>query len=93
MVAGLTHPNIVQIFDLGKIDKSYYIAMEYVRGRDLRTILRTARERGLRLPLDLSVLIVSRVDPVGAVIGYGCFPIAAAVAGWRILRAQPGVTA
>jgi hypothetical protein len=39
------------------------------------------------------VLIVSRVDPVGAVIGYGCFPIAAAVAGWRILRAQPGVTA
>jgi len=39
------------------------------------------------------VLIVSRVDPVGAVIGYGCFPIAAAVAGWRLLRAQPGVTA
>jgi hypothetical protein len=38
------------------------------------------------------VLIVSRVDPVGAVIGYGCFPIAAAVAGWRIMRAQPGVT-
>lgn len=39
------------------------------------------------------LLVVSRVDPVGAVIGYGCFPIAAAVAGWRILRAQPGVTA
>src|SRR5438105_15074072 len=39
------------------------------------------------------VLIVSRVGPVGAAIGYGCFPIAAAVAGWRILRAQPGVTA
>jgi hypothetical protein len=38
------------------------------------------------------VLIVSRVDPVGAVIGYGCFPIAAAVAGWRIMRAQPVVT-
>jgi ATP synthase I chain len=39
------------------------------------------------------VLIISRVDPVGAVIGYGCFPIAAAVAGWRILRVHPGVTA
>ena len=48
MVAGLTHPNIVQIFDLGKIEKSYYIAMEYVHGRDLRTILRRAKERGLR---------------------------------------------
>jgi serine/threonine protein kinase len=61
MVAGLAHPNIVQISDLGKIDKSYYIAMEYVHGRDLRTILRRAKERGLRLPLDLTVLIVSKV--------------------------------
>ena len=45
MVAGLTHPNIVQIFDLGKIEKSYYIAMEYVHGRDLRSILRRAKEQ------------------------------------------------
>jgi len=37
------------------------------------------------------VLIVSRVDPVGAAIGYGCFPIAGAVAGWRMMRARPGV--
>jgi hypothetical protein len=37
------------------------------------------------------VLIVSRVDPVGAAIGYGCFPIAGAVAGWRMMRARPGL--
>jgi len=61
MVAGLTHPNIVQIFDLGKLEKSYYIAMEYVHGRDLRSIQKRARERGPRIPLDLSVLIVSKV--------------------------------
>lgn len=61
MVAGLTHPNIVQIFDLGKIDKSYYIAMEYVHGRDLRSIMKRARDRGLRIPMDLSVLIVGEV--------------------------------
>ncbi len=61
MVAGLTHPNIVQIFDLGRIGRSYFIAMEYVHGRDLRTIAKRAKERGVRLPLDLSVLIVSRV--------------------------------
>ena len=61
MVAGLTHPNIVQIFDLGKIDATYFIAMEYVHGKDLRTILKRAKERGLRIPLDLSVLIVSKV--------------------------------
>jgi serine/threonine protein kinase len=61
MVSGLSHPNIVQIFDLGKIEKSYYIAMEYVNGRDLRTILRRGKEKGLKLPLDLCVFIVAQV--------------------------------
>ncbi|HEY7514567.1 MAG TPA: serine/threonine-protein kinase, partial [Vicinamibacteria bacterium] len=61
MVAGLTHPNIVQIFDLGRIDKSYFIAMEYVHGHDLRTILKRAKEKGLRMPLDLSLHIVQEV--------------------------------
>jgi serine/threonine protein kinase len=61
MVAGLTHPNIAQIFDLGKIEKSYFIAMEYVHGRDLRTIMKRAREKGLRMPLDLSLRVVSQV--------------------------------
>jgi serine/threonine-protein kinase len=61
MVAGLNHPNIVQIFDLGRIEKSYYIAMEYVHGRDLRTVMKRAREKGLRMPLDLSLRVVSQV--------------------------------
>ena len=61
VVAGLTHPNIVQIFDLGRIGRSYYIAMEYVHGRDLRSIEARAREKGLRLPLDLSLRVVSQV--------------------------------
>src|SRR2546429_114201 len=39
------------------------------------------------------VLIVSHVDPVGAAIGYFCFPIAGAVAGWRMMRARPGLPA
>jgi serine/threonine protein kinase len=61
MVAGLTHPNIVQIYELDRIEKSYYIAMEYVHGRDLRTIMKRAREKGLRMPLDLSLRVVSQV--------------------------------
>ena len=46
LAAQLTHPNIVQIFDLGKSGNSYYIAMEYVNGRDLRTLLKKVREYG-----------------------------------------------
>jgi serine/threonine protein kinase len=40
----LNHANIAQIFDLGVVDGSYYIALEHVHGRDLRGIL----ERGPR---------------------------------------------
>jgi serine/threonine protein kinase len=61
MVAGLNHPNIVQIFDLGRIDLTYFIAMEYVHGRDLRSILRECKDRGTSLPIDLAVLITGRV--------------------------------
>jgi serine/threonine protein kinase len=61
MVAGLTHPSIVQIYDLGKIDRSYYIAMEYVHGRDLRSIVKRVKDKGLRLPMDLAALIAQRV--------------------------------
>lgn len=32
------------------------------------------------------LLIIGRVNPIGATLGYGCFPIAAAMAGWRMLR-------
>jgi serine/threonine-protein kinase len=35
--------------------------MEYVHGRDLRTTIRRAREKGLRMPLDLSLRVVSQV--------------------------------
>jgi eukaryotic-like serine/threonine-protein kinase len=38
--AGLSHPNIVGIFDRGEWQGTYYIAMEYVAGRSLKTIVR-----------------------------------------------------
>ena len=39
----LNHANIAQIFDLGRADDAYYIALEFVSGNDLRTIFETAR--------------------------------------------------
>jgi beta-lactam-binding protein with PASTA domain/predicted Ser/Thr protein kinase len=37
--AGLSHPNIVSIYDRGEAEGSYYIAMEYVEGRTLKELL------------------------------------------------------
>jgi TonB family protein len=62
LAAQLNHPNIVHIFDLGKIEAGgYFIAMEHVDGRDLRAILQSAREVGTSLPIPLAVYIASKV--------------------------------
>ena len=47
--AALSHPNIVAIFDRGEWNGTYYIAMEYVAGRSLKTIV---REQGALDPAD-----------------------------------------
>ena len=44
----LQHANIAQIFDLGKVDDSYFIALEYVHGKDLRAIFDHLRKVGER---------------------------------------------
>jgi len=61
LAAQLTHPNIAQIFDLGKAGSSYYIAMEYVNGRDLRTLLRKVRECGIPFPEQVAAFVVMKV--------------------------------
>ena len=61
IAAELTHPNIVQIYDLGKKDDYYFIAMEYVRGKDLRLILRKLNESNQLLPEPISVYLVLEV--------------------------------
>ncbi|HZN92186.1 MAG TPA: protein kinase, partial [Myxococcales bacterium] len=38
IAARLNHPNIVQIFNLGAQDDSYFIAMEYIHGEDVRRV-------------------------------------------------------
>jgi len=39
--AGLSHPNIVSIFDRGEADGSYFIVMEYVEGKTLKELIRS----------------------------------------------------
>jgi serine/threonine-protein kinase len=44
--ATLTHPNIAQVFDVGEVEGTYFIAMEFVEGRDLRSLRRARRAKG-----------------------------------------------
>jgi TonB family protein len=61
LAAQLTHPNIAHIYDLGKIGSDYYIAMEFVEGKDLRSTLNLARKKGTPLPMGLALLIAARL--------------------------------
>lgn len=61
LAAQLSHNNIIHIYDLGKANNAYYIAMEYIDGHDLRSILRAADERGLPLPVETSLFIASKI--------------------------------
>ena len=61
LAAELNHPNITHIYDLGVIQDEYYIAMEYVEGRNLRSILDTANRKGMPIPQKLSLLVTSRM--------------------------------
>ncbi len=48
LAARLNHPNIVQIFELGMIDQLYFIAMEFINGEDLRSLVVEANKLGVR---------------------------------------------
>ena len=57
----LTHANIVQTFDLGRVDEQYYIAMELIDGIDLYKLLRRASEHDIDFPFEVAAFIAAEV--------------------------------
>ena len=57
----LQHANIAQIFDLGKVDDSYFIALEHVHGKDLRSIFDRLRGKGDVMPIQQACHIIMQV--------------------------------
>lgn len=60
VAASMSHPNIVQTFDVGQVDGTYFIAMEHIHGEDIRSIVRAMRKRNLsEFPLEHAIAITS----------------------------------
>ncbi len=58
---GLNHPNIVQIYDFGKVGDDYYLAMEYVDGVELGRLMKASKQVGEPLVVGDAVYLAMEV--------------------------------
>lgn len=61
LAALLQHENIAQIYDFGQLEGSYFIAMEYLLGKDLQSLMQRARELRDPLGAERALYITSKV--------------------------------
>ncbi|RKH59634.1 serine/threonine protein kinase [Corallococcus interemptor] len=56
--ATLSHGNVAQVFDFGRVDGEYFLAMEFVDGQPLHRVLKRAAKQGMNaLPIPVAVFI------------------------------------
>ena len=79
--ATLSHGNVAQVFDFGRVDGEYFLAMEFVDGQPLHRVLKRAMKSGMAaLPIPIAVFITmemcrglhyahTRTDGSGAPLG------------------------
>src|ERR687888_1132646 len=59
--AGLSHPNIVSIYDRGEAEGTYYIAMEYLEGKTLKELIVTKGPTPIQVAIDYTRQILAAV--------------------------------
>src|SRR5687767_9558280 len=57
----LTNAHIAQIYELGEVDGSYFIALEHIHGRDLRAIFERCRQTGAPMPVAQACWIIMKM--------------------------------
>jgi serine/threonine protein kinase len=61
IICNITHENIVKIYDFGKNDETYYLAMEYVFGQSLGQLLNKYEQKGRPLPMEIVLEVATAV--------------------------------
>ena len=61
LAAKMSHSNIVQIYEMGEIDESYYIAMEFVNGKSIKDIIDASRAKNVPIPTAHTADIVAKL--------------------------------
>ncbi len=61
VLAQLDHPNIIHAFEIGEVDATPYIALDYVDGQDARALFHRARSAETHLPIAITCYIIASV--------------------------------
>ncbi len=59
VAASISHPNVAAVFDLGKHEDTYWIAMEYLHGEPLREVMRRTEELGTAMPPEIACRVIA----------------------------------
>ncbi len=59
VAARISHPNVATVFELGKHDDTYWIAMEYLHGEPLREVMRRTEELGAPMPPEIACRVIA----------------------------------
>jgi len=59
VAARISHPNVATVFDLGKHEDTYWIAMEYLHGEPLREVMRQTEELGTAMPPEIACRVIA----------------------------------
>ncbi len=59
VAARISHPNVASVFELGKHDDNYWIAMEYLHGEPLREVMRRTEEIGAPMPPEIACRVIA----------------------------------
>jgi serine/threonine protein kinase len=61
ITASLVHANIGQVYEFSKVEDVFYIAMEYISGKDLKSLWSWSKARGQVMPVELAAFIVAKM--------------------------------
>lgn len=61
IAAQLTQANIVQIYELGEVEGTLYITMEYIEGKNIRDVTRACAQRNIHLSVEQCVFLMTEV--------------------------------
>ncbi len=59
VAARISHPNVASVFELGKHEDTYWIAMEYLHGEPLREVMRRTEELGAPMPPEIACRVIA----------------------------------